>query len=136
MQHQSQVAADRECGAERLAGAKIVRAGIDAAPFHADHVRLAGHGRFEGRFGKAVSEDAASRDDRFQGSPPVLARRRLRTLRSEEHTSELQSLMRISYAVFCLQKKKIYKKSTYIYATYNKDHKKLINITLYDINNY
>src|SRR3546814_2061208 len=31
--------------------------------------------------------------------------------RSEEHTSELQSLMRISYAVFCL-KKKNYKKST------------------------
>src|SRR3546814_3462333 len=27
-------------------------------------------------------------------------------VRSEEHTSELQSLMRISYAVFCLQKKK------------------------------
>src|SRR3546814_20919850 len=31
-------------------------------------------------------------------------------LRSEEHTSELQSLMRISYAVFCLKKKKITKK--------------------------
>src|SRR3546814_7808017 len=30
----------------------------------------------------------------------------LRLPRSEEHTSELQSLMRISYAVFCLQKKK------------------------------
>src|SRR3546814_4728907 len=30
--------------------------------------------------------------------------------RSEEHTSELQSLMRISYAVFCLKKKKIRKK--------------------------
>src|SRR3546814_9490289 len=30
-------------------------------------------------------------------------------LRSEEHTSELQSLMRISYAVFCLKKKKKYK---------------------------
>src|SRR3546814_5317407 len=29
-----------------------------------------------------------------------------RRIRSEEHTSELQSLMRISYAVFCLQKKK------------------------------
>src|SRR3546814_4112430 len=29
-----------------------------------------------------------------------------RFLRSEEHTSELQSLMRISYAVFCLKKKK------------------------------
>src|SRR3546814_6613912 len=30
----------------------------------------------------------------------------LRRIRSEEHTSELQSLMRISYAVFCLKKKK------------------------------
>src|SRR3546814_17830337 len=30
-----------------------------------------------------------------------------RNARSEEHTSELQSLMRISYAVFCLNKKKI-----------------------------
>src|SRR3546814_9439306 len=35
----------------------------------------------------------------LQGFPP----------RSEEHTSELQSLMRISYAVFCLKKKKIQK---------------------------
>src|SRR3546814_7307152 len=31
--------------------------------------------------------------------------------RSEEHTSELQSLMRISYAVFCLKKKKLKHKS-------------------------
>src|SRR3546814_3841409 len=31
---------------------------------------------------------------------------RVAILRSEEHTSELQSLMRISYAVFCLKKKK------------------------------
>src|SRR3546814_5465284 len=30
-----------------------------------------------------------------------------RCTRSEEHTSELQSLMRISYAVFCLKKKKL-----------------------------
>src|SRR3546814_2913872 len=30
----------------------------------------------------------------------------LEVMRSEEHTSELQSLMRISYAVFCLKKKK------------------------------
>src|SRR3546814_3467981 len=35
------------------------------------------------------------------------------TQRSEEHTSELQSLMRISYAVFCLKKKKnIYQNAT------------------------
>src|SRR3546814_1875446 len=33
----------------------------------------------------------------------------LNMFRSEEHTSELQSLMRISYAVFCLKKKTIYK---------------------------
>src|SRR3546814_9178364 len=33
-----------------------------------------------------------------------------RIVRSEEHTSELQSLMRISYAVFCLKKKKRQKK--------------------------
>src|SRR3546814_4043700 len=32
--------------------------------------------------------------------------------RSEEHTSELQSLMRISYAVFCLKKKNTYKSKT------------------------
>src|SRR3546814_7143167 len=32
-------------------------------------------------------------------------RRSVRLARSEEHTSELQSLMRISYAVFCLKKK-------------------------------
>src|SRR3546814_2833397 len=36
---------------------------------------------------------------RAEGSAPRAA------LRSEEHTSELQSLMRISYAVFCLKKK-------------------------------
>src|SRR3546814_7259662 len=35
--------------------------------------------------------------------------------RSEEHTSELQSLMRISYAVFCLKKKK--KKTTHTHNT-------------------
>src|SRR3546814_1623070 len=33
--------------------------------------------------------------------------------RSEEHTSELQSLMRISYAVFCLKKKKKKQRKTY-----------------------
>src|SRR3546814_2113972 len=60
--------------------------------------------------------------------------------RSEEHTSELQSLMRISYAVFCL-KKKTKKKKTYTieshsasqYYTQTNKHKQstksLINIT-------
>src|SRR3546814_9688745 len=36
----------------------------------------------------------------------LTAARQARSGRSEEHTSELQSLMRISYAVFCLEKKK------------------------------
>src|SRR3546814_6679466 len=36
----------------------------------------------------------------------VLSRSQDKVDRSEEHTSELQSLMRISYAVFCLKKKK------------------------------
>src|SRR3546814_2517611 len=34
-------------------------------------------------------------------------------VRSEEHTSELQSLMRISYAVFCLKKKKVTQSNQY-----------------------
>src|SRR3546814_9763435 len=41
-----------------------------------------------------------------------LDERRISADRSEEHTSELQSLMRISYAVFCLKKKKTTKYST------------------------
>src|SRR3546814_3798004 len=40
-------------------------------------------------------------------------------VRSEEHTSELQSLMRISYAVFCLKKKKHRNYITSHHANYN-----------------
>src|SRR3546814_9443289 len=42
--------------------------------------------------------------------------------RSEEHTSELQSLMRISYAVFCLKKKKQTNPIQYCTQTYMKDN--------------
>src|SRR3546814_5720115 len=41
--------------------------------------------------------------------------------RSEEHTSELQSLMRISYAVFCLNKKNT-TRTTQNYQHYNEQH--------------
>src|SRR3546814_9053356 len=41
-------------------------------------------------------------------------------IRSEEHTSELQSLMRISYAVICLKKKNKYDKIITIYTKKNK----------------
>src|SRR3546814_8890899 len=47
--------------------------------------------------------------------------RRTRRHRSEEHTSELQSLMRISYAVFCLKKKK---------KKHKQKHKELHNQTI------
>src|SRR3546814_7948982 len=47
---------------------------------------------------------AISSDDRPDLAPNRFDERGTR--RSEEHTSELQSLMRISYAVFCLTKKK------------------------------
>src|SRR3546814_8289302 len=44
----------------------------------------------------------------FEGEMTVnLGNLEVQILRSEEHTSELQSLMRISYAVFCLKKKQI-----------------------------
>src|SRR3546814_3429222 len=43
--------------------------------------------------------------------------------RSEEHTSELQSLMRISYAVFCLKKKNKQKLTTTLIQTHRKNKK-------------
>src|SRR3546814_2189176 len=53
----------------------------------------------------------ASGEERFAADRLECAHRRIHAAgqqrkRSEEHTSELQSLMRISYAVFCLKKKK------------------------------
>src|SRR3546814_3610977 len=42
----------------------------------------------------------------LDGLRPAQTPRHQASTRSEEHTSELQSLMRISYAVFCLKKKK------------------------------
>src|SRR3546814_4706923 len=60
----------------------------------------------------AVVEHVGRACDRARGSIDCRAtaqrvdhRRELTDIRSEEHTSELQSLMRISYAVFCLKKK-------------------------------
>src|SRR3546814_3487546 len=52
-------------------------------------------------------KDARPRRDRGDGHdlPCLLRKDAPRIRRSEEHTSELPSLMRISYAVFCLKKK-------------------------------
>src|SRR3546814_9442521 len=76
--------------------------------------------RSSGRVFQLVKRDRSAVDEHFGmssvgwGQVEGLARKdvaeqpqaNLRTRRSEEHTSELQSLMRISYAVFCLKKKK------------------------------
>src|SRR3546814_3394536 len=53
------------------------------------------------REGRQTAGAAQYRDDGAQANAGGLAHR----ARSEEHTSELQSIMRISYAVFCLKKK-------------------------------
>src|SRR3546814_1447217 len=55
--------------------------------------------------GAAVHAQRGLEHERGHAAPVALRVRRRGALRSEEHTSELQSLMRISYAVFCLKKK-------------------------------
>src|SRR3546814_9286045 len=62
------------------------------------------HNSVEGMASAVVDEDADIVGVSFSSAAYVEYTRQL--VRSEEHTSELQSLMRISYAVFCLQKKK------------------------------
>src|SRR3546814_1233464 len=57
----------------------------------------------DGPDGQRRSAAAGTRRPCAAGAEPAGGRGRTR--RSEEHTSELQSLMRISYAVFCLKKK-------------------------------
>src|SRR3546814_8513966 len=54
--------------------------------------------------------------------------------RSEEHTSELQSLMRISYAVFCLKKKKHTQHTTRQNNIHQSTHSNTVNITTSTIN--
>src|SRR3546814_2752192 len=52
---------------------------------------------------EAPSQPSTTNRTRSASSAPARAWRAVAPARSEEHTSELQSLMRISYAVFCLQ---------------------------------
>src|SRR3546814_4019514 len=68
---------------------------LPARPLRSGRVSLAADG---------CGATGAGRRMRSDGCGEIA--RRVRCGRSEEHTSELQSLMRISYAVFCLKKKK------------------------------
>src|SRR3546814_1719771 len=62
------------------------------------------------RSGHALSITTATIRLPAASTSPNVGTKTVERSRSEEHTSELQSLMRISYAVFCLKKKK--KKNT------------------------
>src|SRR3546814_10632690 len=72
--------------------------GIDVVIIAAEALAIEIHRRRHAQIG-ALRQRAAVIDRRRRGPAAVAARN---ILRSEEHTSELQSLMRISYAVFCL----------------------------------
>src|SRR3546814_2929871 len=86
--------AARACPRTRAAAAHRRGTAAGAAPRR----RRAGH--------RATALDRAGSRARRRAAWLAAGAARGRTARSEEHTSELQSLMRISYAVFCLKKKK------------------------------
>src|SRR3546814_3459056 len=74
------------------------------------HAKASGIKALSGRPRRARSRVSARLDICLRWTRPRASDREARNMtrltRSEEHTSELQSLMRISYAVFCLKKKK------------------------------
>src|SRR3546814_7484720 len=59
----------------------------------------------EGLYGKLTGASAATSFAEYSSNPLAATVDSIPAPRSEEHTSELQSLMRISYAVFCLKTK-------------------------------
>src|SRR3546814_812739 len=95
------------CGTCLAAGSHVPRRGR----FPACPARLDGPSRHHRNAPMSLVESPvrqATHAPRFQptGYAQESPARAATTARSEEHTSELQSLMRISYAVFCLKKKK------------------------------
>src|SRR3546814_1680879 len=90
----------------------------DGQPLQHDRINRTGTATARGRVRQRAFHDPCVRDVARSLYPQErtaaiadIAHRRIKRVgaklpRSEEHTSELQSLMRISYAVFCLQKKK------------------------------
>src|SRR3546814_10436884 len=102
-------AGDREVG---RSGGAADQSRAERRPFHRrDPPAESGGG------GSALPGDGGSRagpDDRRRAVRPVRPHRS----RSEEHTSELQSLMRTSYAVFCLKKTKTSEANTSFLTLY------------------
>src|SRR3546814_1860938 len=90
---------------------------FEIQPNHAANI-ICGFGRIEGRTVGFVANQPMVLAGVLDISSSKKAARFVRfcDARSEEHTSELQSLMRISYAVFCLKKKKEQMKNEQIIA--------------------
>src|SRR3546814_5063413 len=76
--------------------------GVGVESAHREHPRLGGHQLHDRRTAVGVGRGG----DHAGGLVEQVVDQAGPHARSEEHTSELQSLMRISYAVFCLKKKK------------------------------
>src|SRR3546814_6162983 len=64
----------------------------------------------------------ASAAETLLGAPGLASYLFVTPERSEEHTSELQSLMRLSYAVFCLKQKHIYTHHNISHIDYSRHH--------------
>src|SRR3546814_3050371 len=93
--HQPSLDASQELSRERFSG----------TPAHHDHCHRANLRKLESRRCSTFRR-ISSIGTRTLPLPTFLnSRATSASMRSEEHTSELQSLMRISYAVFCLKKK-------------------------------
>src|SRR3546814_7748594 len=69
------------------------------------------------------SLDATTAERMFRRFDEIFATCGWRVVRSEEHTSELQSLMRISYAVFCLKKKNAQPYPRTVYTNTHQRHR-------------
>src|SRR3546814_2545086 len=92
-----------------------------SAPPTAAPLRVMPRHRDSGCGGRRGADARLCPDTRRAPPPPLPGRH---PDRSEEHTSELQSLMRNSYAVFCLKKKKKKKKKTEITKRHVRQRKK------------
>src|SRR3546814_8681601 len=75
-----------------------------SASLRGEEVVIDNDGKPQVRLIPVAEAKAEDREVRRRKIDEILER--VHKIRSEEHTSELQSLMRISYAVFCLKKKK------------------------------